>query len=132
MTGSYLAPAQTVGGFLGDDPIKKSVIPSYRPGVCECDLNRLFPGYISEMMKEGLRKFSREMRCFGDMGAVLTAPETRTSSPVRILRNEDGAALGIENLYPAGEGAGYAGGIMSAAADGLKAALAIMRAYGPL
>ena len=131
MTGSYLAPAQTVGAFLDGKPALRSVIPSYLPGVKECDLNELFPGFISEMMKEGLRKFSHEMKCFGNMEAVLTAPETRTSSPVRIIRNTAGLADGFENLYPCGEGAGYAGGIMSAAVDGLRTAMSIMSEYGP-
>ena len=71
------------------------------------------------------------MKCFGNMEAVLTAPETRTSSPVRIIRNAAGLADGFENLYPCGEGAGYAGGIMSAAVDGLRTAMSIMSEYGP-
>jgi len=75
-------------------------------------------------MKEGLIDFSKKMSCFSD--GLLTGPETRTSSPVRILRNSDMTAVGIKNLYPAGEGAGYAGGIMSAAVDGIKAAVMIM------
>ena len=77
-------------------------------------------------MALGLEKFSHKMSCFGDGDAVLSAPETRTSSPVRITRNDELAALGTDNLYPCGEGAGYAGGIMSAAVDGLKVALKIM------
>ncbi len=71
------------------------------------------------------------MKCFADKGAMLTAPETRTSSPVRITRDENMCALGVSNIYPAGEGAGYAGGIMSAAVDGLKAAMAIMASFAP-
>ena len=74
---------------------------------------------------------TREMSCFKDMGAALTAPETRTSSPVRIPRNEELLAMGFDNLYPCGEGAGYAGGIVSAAVDGLRVAGKIMESFGP-
>lgn len=131
LSGSYMAPAQTVGSFLGECGSSASLIPSYLPGVVNSDLNRLFPPFILDMLKQGLRKFSHNMECFKDMGAILTAPETRTSSPVRIIRNENGTALGFDNLYPCGEGAGYAGGIMSAAVDGLRAALKIMASYSP-
>ncbi len=130
MSGSYLAPCSTMGSFLGEST-QKTVIPSYRPGVADVNLNDLFPSFVSDMMKEGLRRFSHKMSCFGDMGATLTAPETRTSSPIRITRNENRTALNISNLYPCGEGAGYAGGIVSAAVDGIKTALAIMRSFGP-
>lgn len=130
LSGGYLAPASTVGGFMGGHS-KPGVIPSYKPGVVPCDLNLLFPGFVCEMMKEGLSRFSSEMSCFGDGGAILTAPETRTSSPVRITRQENMCALGVDNLYPCGEGAGYAGGIMSAAVDGIKTALAIMKSIAP-
>ena len=83
------------------------------------------------MLESGLKIFAGKMSCFGDGGAILTAPETRTSSPVRITRNEDMVSLSLSNLYPCGEGAGYAGGIMSAAVDGLKAALKIMASQAP-
>lgn len=130
LSGSYSAPASTVGAFLGVNS-QRSVIPSYKPGVVDVDINKLLPDFVCDMMKEGLRKFSREMSCFGDSGALLTAPETRTSSPVRILRTENYNALGIDNLYPCGEGAGYAGGIVSAAVDGLRTALKIMESFAP-
>lgn len=78
------------------------------------------------MMKEGLGVFARKMQCFSDTDAMLTAPETRTSSPVRILRNEQMKSVSISNLYPCGEGAGYAGGITSSAVDGVKVALSLM------
>ncbi len=130
LTGSYKAPASTVGAFMGN-AASGTVLPSYRPGVVDCDLNMLFPQFVSDMMKEGIRRFSREMSCFADNGAYLTAPETRTSSPVRILRVDERNAVGIDNLYPCGEGAGYAGGIMSAAVDGVKTALKIMYRYSP-
>jgi len=83
------------------------------------------------MMKIGIRKFSSQMRCFGDTSAILTAPETRTSSPVRIRRNEKFESISTKNLYPCGEGAGYAGGIISAAVDGIRIALKIMETYAP-
>lgn len=82
------------------------------------------------MMKEGIGVFSKKMHCWGDKGAVLTGPETRTSSPVRIVRGENFQAANAAGLYPCGEGAGYAGGIMSAAVDGIKCAAAIMSVYG--
>ncbi|MBQ8623140.1 MAG: NAD(P)/FAD-dependent oxidoreductase [Oscillospiraceae bacterium] len=131
LSGGYKAPATTVGTFLEGKTQGASVIPSYRPGVTETDLNKLFPDFVSDMMREGLRKFSRQMACYGDMGAVLTAPETRTSSPVRITRGENLTALGISNLYPCGEGAGYAGGIVSAAVDGIKVAIKIIESIAP-
>ena len=132
LSGSYKAPSTTVGAFLEGKSHSKSVVPTYRPGITECDFDKLFPEFVTDMMREGLRKFSRQMACFGDMGAVLTAPETRTSSPVRITRNESLTALGISNLYPCGEGAGYAGGIVSAAVDGVKVALKIIESIAPM
>ncbi len=128
ISGDSRAPAMTVGDFLGS-PTSRSVTPSYKPGVVDRDLNNLFPQFVSEMMKEGLTKFATQMDCFNDMGAVLTAPETRTSSPVRIPRDENMRAIGTENLIPCGEGPGYAGGIMSAAVDGIRAALEVMKSF---
>lgn len=131
LTGGYNAPAMTVGEFLNGAKCTPSVVPTYRPRVEMCDITKVLPDFVTDMMKEGLRKFSREMACFGDGGAILTAPETRTSSPVRIIRSENGCALGIDNLYPCGEGAGYAGGIMSSAVDGIRTAMHIMETFGP-
>lgn len=131
MSGSYKAPSSTVASFMDELTKNPSLSPTYRPGTVDCDLNRLFPKFVSDMMKEGIRRFSREMNCFGDGGAILTAPETRTSSPVRILRSDNFNAVGIDNLYPCGEGAGYAGGIVSAAVDGVKTALKIMESFAP-
>lgn len=131
LSGGYCAPAMTVGAFLDGGSDSANVVPSYRPGVVMCDLTELFPNYITETLREGITKFSKEMSCFGDRGALLTAPETRTSSPVRITRGEGGNALGIDNLYPCGEGAGYAGGIMSAAVDGIRTAMKIMASFSP-
>ena len=86
---------------------------------------------VTAMLEKGLGEFSKKMRCFGDSSALLTAPETRTSSPVRITRTDKLCSLSAENLYPAGEGAGYAGGIMSAAVDGLRCALKLMETQAP-
>lgn len=125
---NYKAPASTVGKLLtGKGSLAESSIrPTYARGLAECDLSELFPEFITEMLKEGLADFSHKMRCFGDMNAVLTAPETRTSSPVRITRGEDLCSINVKGLYPCGEGAGYAGGIMSAAADGMNVAVKII------
>lgn len=125
LTGGYSAPCMSVKGFLGDcKDIKTNIKPTYSLGTCYTDLTKLFPSRIIRLMKEGLSDFSKKMSCFSD--GLLTGPETRTSSPVRIPRNSDMTAVGIQNLYPTGEGAGYAGGIMSAAVDGIKAAVMIM------
>ena len=130
---SYKAPAVSVGSFLdGGAEIKSdSVIPSYSIGVAPTNFDDLFPKFIADMMREGLRVFSRNMQCFGEKSALLTGPETRTSSPVRITRGENAQSINIKNLYPCGEGAGYAGGIMSAAVDGIKIALKIMENFAP-
>ncbi len=131
ISGSYRAPSQTVGAFLDGTRTASTTVPSYRPGVVSAELDRIFPNFVSDMMREGLRKFSHQMACFGDLTAILTAPETRTSAPIRITRNDERLSLSLSNLYPCGEGAGYAGGIVSAAVDGVKTALAIMKAFSP-
>ncbi len=125
---NYTAPAATVGSFLdGGGSLKNAdVAPTYAIGVTECNFNELFPKQVTDLMRVGLNQFSRKMKCFGNRNAVLTAPETRTSSPVRITRNDEMTSLSISNLYPCGEGAGYAGGIMSAAVDGVKCAIKII------
>ena len=131
--GGYTAPGTTVAGFLSGSPTLEgaSVRPTYAPGVEAYELRKLFPAFITDTLAEGLNVFGRKMRCFSDGGAVLTAPETRTSSPVRIPRTENGITSRADNLYPCGEGAGYAGGIMSAAVDGVKTALAVMERIAP-
>lgn len=129
--GKISAPATTVSGFLNNQPsIKTNIVPTYDRGIHECDFSEIFPEFITNMMKEGINNFSRKMKCFSYGNAVLTAPETRTSSPIRITRNDEMCSLSVNNLYPCGEGAGYAGGIMSAAVDGIKAASAIMNKMG--
>lgn len=130
--GNYNAPACTVGGFLSGVPnLNSNISPTYARGVSVCDISSILPTRVTDMLKKGLGVFSTRMRCFKDDTAILTAPETRTSSPVRILRDDSAKAVGIENLYPCGEGAGYAGGITSSAVDGIKTALKIMEEYAP-
>lgn len=129
--GEKSAPATTVKGFLDDNPtIKSSIVPTYNRGIHACDLNTIFPKTVTDMLKVGLTSFSKKMECFSNGDALLTAPETRTSSPVRITRTEKMNSISAENLFPCGEGAGYAGGIMSAAVDGVKTALTIMSKIG--
>ena len=125
--GGYRAPAQRVEDFLNGRPStgSGSVQPTYRPGVTWCDLHQVLPEKITRAIAEALPLLDGNLKGFADGDAVLTAPETRSSSPVRILRDEkkQSALLG---LYPAGEGAGYAGGIMSAAIDGIQCAEALI------
>ena len=129
--GKLHAPATTVRGFLNGKPeLKTNIKPTYARGLEPCSFEDIFPPFVTDMLKEGLNAFSRKMKCFGDGNAVLTAPETRTSSPIRITRTEERNSPTAENLYPCGEGAGYAGGIMSAAVDGVKTALAVMAKIG--
>lgn len=121
--GDYRAPAQRVGDFLAGVPSTGSgaVTPSYRPGVTWCDLRQCLPPFVAETLREALPVLGRKLRGYDDPDAVLTAVESRSSSPVRIPRDETYQAP-IRGLYPCGEGAGWAGGILSAAADGMRAA----------
>ena len=123
-SGSYMAPAQRVADFLRGQPSTGcgSVKPTYKPGVHWCDLNRVLPEKITASLKEALPLLEGSLKGFADADAVLTAPETRSSSPVRILREKDKQSPTLQGLFPAGEGAGYAGGIMSAAIDGMECA----------
>ncbi|GAB2628227.1 NAD(P)/FAD-dependent oxidoreductase [Novilysobacter erysipheiresistens] len=125
--GEYEAPAQLVGDFLRDAPSTGfgTVLPSYTPGVRLGDLGRSLPDYAIAAIREALPAFDKQLRGFGMDDAVLTGVETRTSSPVRITRGVDGHSLNTRGLFPAGEGAGYAGGILSAGVDGIKAAEAV-------
>ena len=127
--GDYCAPGQLVGDFLAGraSTALGSVIPSYRPGVRPTDLAALMPAYVVDAMREALPVFGRKIPRYDDPEAVLTGIETRTSSPVRITRGADFQSLNVRGLYPAGEGAGYAGGILSAAVDGIKVAEAVAR-----
>lgn len=125
---NYHAPAQTVGDFLKRTPSAGpgSVLPTYRPGVCWTDLHGVLPERITSVLENAIPELGLKMRGFDNPDAVLTAPETRSSSPVRILRGEDRMSLGLRGLYPCGEGAGYAGGISSAAVDGMRCAESLM------
>ena len=100
--------------------------PTYRPGVKWCDLHTCLPEKITDAIQKALPLLEGNLKGFAHPDAVLTAPETRSSSPVRILRNEERQSTGLAGLYPAGEGAGYAGGIMSAAVDGIMCAEALL------
>jgi len=125
----YSAPAQLVGDFVKGTPSTDfgSVQPSYKPGVRLTDLASALPEYAIEAIREALQAFDRQIRGFGMHDAILTGVETRTSSPVRIRRNEAYQSLNTRGLFPAGEGAGYAGGILSAAVDGIRVAEAVAR-----
>ena len=121
--GNYRAPAQLVGDFLRRTPsvAPKGVNPSYKPNVTWSDLHMCLPHYVSESLEQALPLFGKRIRGFDRHDAVLTGVESRSSSPVRLLRNEQGQSS-ITGLYPCGEGAGYAGGITSAAVDGIRCA----------
>jgi uncharacterized FAD-dependent dehydrogenase len=128
---TYEAPGQLVGDFLVGKASTAfgSVIPSYKPGVHLTDLATSLPDYAIEAIREALPAFERQIKGFSMHDAVLTGVETRTSSPLRITRGEDYQSLNIKGLYPAGEGAGYAGGILSAGVDGIKVAEAVALSY---
>lgn len=120
--GKYLAPAQLIpdylSGHLGEAPGESS----YRPGLAHADLNKLFPGWLTESLKAALKRFDRRMRGFQSKDGVLIGIESRTSAPVRLTRGTDLHSISLRGLYPAGEGCGYAGGIVSSAVDGLRIA----------
>lgn len=131
---SYAAPCQTMGDFLGNtrnsEPSK--ILPTYRNGnVTMTKMDEILPPFVVESLRFGFLNFDKKLRGFSANEAVLTGVETRTSSPIRIPRSEAFLAPDFSNLYPCGEGAGYAGGITSAAVDGIKCALAIMKKYKP-
>jgi uncharacterized protein len=125
--GTYEAPGQLVGDFIKGQPssVLGKVEPSYKPGVLLGDLKTSLPDYAIAAMREALPAFERQIKGFAMPDAVLTGVETRTSSPLRITRGKDFQSLNVKGLYPAGEGAGYAGGIMSAGVDGIEVAEAL-------
>jgi len=125
--GTYEAPGQLVGDFLAQRPSSTlgAVSPSYTPGVKLGDLSHCLPEFASAAIREAIPIFDRKIRGFAREDAVLTGVETRTSSPIRIRRSEDGHSISTRGLFPAGEGAGYAGGILSAGIDGIRAAEAV-------
>lgn len=124
MTGSLKAPCQRVGDFLQGKKTTAfgSVLPSYRPGVEMADISACLPGFVTDNLRDALGRFGQRLRGYDHPDALLTAPETRSSAPLRMLRNERRESP-IAGLYPLGEGAGYAGGIVSAAVDGLAAGM---------
>lgn len=124
---SYWAPAQKVGDFLAGRASTElgEVVPSYKPGVTMTDLSRCLPPFVIEAFHEALPAFGRQIANYDHPDAVMTGVETRTSSPIRITRGKNFQSLNVVGLYPAGEGAGYAGGILSAAIDGIKVAEAV-------
>ena len=125
---NYRAPAQRVGDFLAKRPSTAlgAVKPTYQPGVTLCDLHAVLPEQITGVLEQAIPALAKKLRGYDDPDAVMTAPETRSSSPVRILRGEDRQSPALRGLYPCGEGAGYAGGILSAAVDGLMCAEAVI------
>ncbi len=127
--GGYHAPGQLLGDFLRGQRSTEfgAVLPSYKPGVRLTELSTSLPGYAIDAIREALRAFERQIKGFSLPDAVLTGVETRTSSPLRITRGKDHQSLNVQGLYPAGEGAGYAGGIMSAGVDGIEVAEAVGR-----
>lgn len=131
--GSYAAPAETVGSFLqGKGRLDLGAVqPTYPRGVVPCDLGSLLPDELSAALRQGLTAFGRKMAAYRAPDAVLTGLETRTSSPLRLVRGQDFQCLSLPGLYPCGEGAGYAGGIMTAAVDGLRCAAALMERSAP-
>ena len=127
---NFFAPAQRVEDFLAGRPSTGPgmVLPTYRPGVTWGSLEGVLPDYVLDTLKQALPIFDRKLRGFAHPDAVLTGVETRSSSPVRILRDDSLQSPGLRGLYPCGEGAGYAGGITSAAVDGIKVAEAVLTA----
>ncbi len=125
------APVQRLEDFIEGRNSGRigSVKPSYTGSIKACDINLCLPGYVTDLMKEAVQYFDRSLKGFGMKDSLLTGVETRTSSPVRIPRGDDLQAIGIRGLYPAGEGAGYAGGIVSAAVDGIRIAEQVIRTY---
>ncbi len=126
--GGYRAPVQQLGDFLQGVPSRAlgDTEPTYRPGVAPSDLAEILPRYVTESLRAGIAAFDRKLPGFASPGALLTGVETRSSSPVRIRRGEDLQSVSTPGLYPCGEGAGYAGGILSAAVDGVRCAEAVL------
>ena len=123
-------PVTTVASFVFDKENKiGKVKPTVKPQYSFANFNDIFPEFITESLKKGIIEFDKKIKGFADVDAILTAPETRSSSPVRILRNEDMQSVSFKGLYPCGEGAGYAGGIVSAAVDGITVAEKIIEKY---
>lgn len=124
---NYFAPVQLVGDFLVGRPTHSlgRVTPTYRPGTSPCNLEECLPGFVVETLRLAIPQMDKKLKGFSSNDAVMTATESRSSSPIRIIRDGTFQSLALEGLYPAGEGAGYAGGIISSAVDGIKIAEAI-------
>ncbi len=123
-------PIETVGSFIfGEEQKLGRIMPTVKPKTVFCKFEKIFPSFITASLKEGILLFDKKIKGFAVKDAILTAPETRSSSPVRISRGDNGQSLSLEGLFPSGEGAGYAGGIMSAAVDGLRAAESLIDSY---
>ncbi|OGO77940.1 MAG: hypothetical protein A2Y23_04295 [Clostridiales bacterium GWB2_37_7] len=131
---NYNAPVQLVGDFLSGNASSKlgEINPSYMPGIKLTDMQLCLPDYVTITLKEALREFDRKIKGYARQDALMTGVETRTSAPIRILRKENMESENIDNFYPIGEGAGYAGGIISAAVDGIKAAEKIIEQFKPI
>ena len=132
--GGYKAPVQLLGDFVNGRKSTKlgAVIPSYEPGFEFADMRECLPSYVVDGIKEGVNNFDRKIKGYGREDAVLTGIETRTSAPVKITRNERLESISLSGLYPCGEGAGFAGGIVSAAVDGIKVAERIIEKYSAI
>lgn len=132
----YAAPIMTVGDFLSENrgTLPSRILPTYMEGkgVTQAPLSAYLPSFVTESLARGIRAFDRRLSGFAAPDAILTGAETRTSAPVRILRDEMGVSVGLNNIYPAGEGAGYAGGITSAALDGIRTAIKLIGRYRPI
>lgn len=128
---NYNAPGQLIGDFLADKPSAElgEVTPSYMPGVTLTDLSKVVPDYVTQAIREAIPAFDRQIKGFAKADGTLTGVETRTSSPVCIKRDKDYQSINVKGLYPAGEGAGYAGGIWSAGIDGIRVAEALALAF---
>lgn len=132
--GNYKAPVQLLGDFMQDKVSEKlgEVIPSYTAGYEFKDLRKCLPSYVVEALKEAIVDFDKKIKGYGNYDSILTGIETRTSAPVKINRNENLESISMSGLFPTGEGAGFAGGIISAAVDGIKVAEKIIKEYKPL
>ena len=130
----YSAPYMRVGDFINNRKPQKygSVKPTYKPNIVEADIKKCLPDFISKGIYDGIKSFGRQIKGFDMDDAIITAVESRTSSPVRIVRDTTMQSVTVKGLYPVGEGAGYAGGIVSAAVDGIKAAERVISTFSPI
>ena len=130
---NYNAPIQLMGDFLNDTAVHSPsrIMPTYAGGdrTTVINLSTILPDYVTKRLREGFVSFDRKIKGFAISDAILTGVETRTSAPVRIMRNDSLTSINNSSVYPCGEGAGYAGGIMSSAIDGIKVAVEIMKKY---